>query len=264
MRTGRIIACGRFGEKVRVQKHRSADWASCRGPHSATSACDVHSIWVRIHCTFVASQDGSRSSKQCSQLTALEHSIWCRESMLRGLSRVEGGDRVLFVRQFCGSPSTYIWQDEKRCHPRHASRGRRGTRGCVDASHCSPSISTLLSNLCGVSSSRGKQFALVWTMSTLCAALVECCTFSICSSVVSKSIWGKHKSGTNLPVAGLQQSCGEAITLSPLTSNASGTQRVRGSTTACHHRRTPSASEPDSARHGSAVHVVADLAKLHT
>ena len=37
-----------------------------------------------------------------------------RESMLRGLSRVEGGDRVLpFVRQFYGSPSTYIWQDEE-------------------------------------------------------------------------------------------------------------------------------------------------------
>ena len=73
-------------------------------------------------------------------------------------------------------------------------------------------------------------------MSTQCVALIECCTFSICSSDVSKSMWGKHKSGTevdsNLPVAGLQQSCGEAITLSPLTSNASGTQSVRGSSIA--------------------------------
>ena len=35
-----------------------------------------------------------------------------RESMLRGLLRVEGGDSVLpFVRQFCFSPSGYIWQD---------------------------------------------------------------------------------------------------------------------------------------------------------
>ena len=36
-----------------------------------------------------------------------------RESMLRGLLRVEGGDSVLpFVRQFYASLSSYIWHDE--------------------------------------------------------------------------------------------------------------------------------------------------------
>ena len=175
----------------------------------------------------VASQDGSRSSQQCSQLTALEHSIWCRESMLRGLSRAEGGDRVLFVRQFCGSPSTYIWQDENGVI-HDMFQGEGGEQG--DA--LMPAIVLLPSALCVRSCAEsvlrgGNSFARVWTMSTQCVALIECCTFSICSSDVSKSMWGKHKSGTevdsNLPVAGLQQSCGEAITLSPFTSNASGT-----------------------------------------
>ena len=36
-----------------------------------------------------------------------------REAMLRGLLSVEGGDTVLpFVRQFYGTPSTYLWQDD--------------------------------------------------------------------------------------------------------------------------------------------------------
>ena len=56
-----------------------------------------------------------------------------RESMLRGLSRVEGGDRVLpFVRQFHGSPSTYIWQDEEGI-VHDIPQGEGGTRGCADA-----------------------------------------------------------------------------------------------------------------------------------
>ena len=37
-----------------------------------------------------------------------------REAMLRGLLSVEGGDTVLpFVRQFYGTPSTYLWQDDE-------------------------------------------------------------------------------------------------------------------------------------------------------
>ena len=36
-----------------------------------------------------------------------------REAMLRGLLSVEGGDTVFpFVRQFYGTPSTYLWQDD--------------------------------------------------------------------------------------------------------------------------------------------------------
>ena len=36
-----------------------------------------------------------------------------RNSMLRGLRRMEDGDQVLsFVRCFYGSPSTYLWEDE--------------------------------------------------------------------------------------------------------------------------------------------------------
>ena len=37
-----------------------------------------------------------------------------RESMMRGLLEVEGGGKVLpFVRQFYGSPSTHLWEDEE-------------------------------------------------------------------------------------------------------------------------------------------------------
>ena len=37
-----------------------------------------------------------------------------REAMLRRLLSVEGGDTVLpFVRQFYGTPSTYLWQDDE-------------------------------------------------------------------------------------------------------------------------------------------------------
>ena len=56
-----------------------------------------------------------------------------RDSMLRGFSRVEESDKVLFSRQFCGSPSTYIWQDENGV-VHVPQRGRQGTMGCADAS----------------------------------------------------------------------------------------------------------------------------------
>ena len=36
-----------------------------------------------------------------------------RNSMLRGLLRMENGDQILpFVRCFCGRPSMYLWEDE--------------------------------------------------------------------------------------------------------------------------------------------------------
>ena len=38
-----------------------------------------------------------------------------RKSMMRGLLEVEGGGKVLpFARQFYGSPSTHLWEDEER------------------------------------------------------------------------------------------------------------------------------------------------------
>ena len=36
-----------------------------------------------------------------------------RNAMLEGLLRMEGGDQILpFARLFCGTPSTYLWEDE--------------------------------------------------------------------------------------------------------------------------------------------------------
>ena len=53
-----------------------------------------------------------------------------RESMLRGLFSVEGGEAILpFVRQFYGAPSTYLWQDDSRdIHEIHQGEGRTGRR----------------------------------------------------------------------------------------------------------------------------------------
>ena len=53
-----------------------------------------------------------------------------RESMLRGLLRVEGGDSVLpFVHQFYASPSSYIWHDEHGIvHDVPQEVGNKGTR----------------------------------------------------------------------------------------------------------------------------------------
>ena len=50
--------------------------------------------------------------------------LMSRESMVRGLSRVEGGDRVLpFVRKFYGSP-THIWQQGDALMPALFSLGQ--------------------------------------------------------------------------------------------------------------------------------------------
>ena len=48
-----------------------------------------------------------------------------REAMLRGLLTVEGGESVLpFVRQFYGSVSTYLWQDDEGIvHDVHQGEG---------------------------------------------------------------------------------------------------------------------------------------------
>ena len=32
--------------------------------------------------------------------------------MLDGLSAMENGEKLLFVRSFYGAPSTYLWEDE--------------------------------------------------------------------------------------------------------------------------------------------------------
>ena len=53
-----------------------------------------------------------------------------RESMLRGLLSVQGGESILpFMRQFFGAPSTYLWQDDagdvQEIHHQGEGGGRR-------------------------------------------------------------------------------------------------------------------------------------------
>ena len=52
-----------------------------------------------------------------------------RNSMMEGLLRMEDGDQVLpFVRCFCGSPSTNLWEDELG-KPQDIPQGEGGEQG---------------------------------------------------------------------------------------------------------------------------------------
>ena len=56
-----------------------------------------------------------------------------RQAMLEGLLRMESGDQILpFVRMFYGSPSTYLWEDERG---KTTTRGGRGARRTPQATH---------------------------------------------------------------------------------------------------------------------------------
>ena len=52
-----------------------------------------------------------------------------RRAMLEGLLRMEKGDQIIpFVRMFCGSPSTYLWEDETGT-TRDIPQGEGGEQG---------------------------------------------------------------------------------------------------------------------------------------
>ena len=61
-----------------------------------------------------------------------------RESMLRGLFSVQGGEAVLpFVRQFYGVPSTYLWQDDSGdIHEIHQGEGGEQGDALMPALFC--------------------------------------------------------------------------------------------------------------------------------
>ena len=107
-----------------------------------------------------------------------------RESMLRGLSRVEGG-------------ATYIWQDEKGV-VHDIPQGEGGEQGdalmpALFSLGQHPAFEAVRSQLL-----EGKRFALSWTMSTLCVALIEWCPYSICSSVSCGYVPGFEPPGCHL------------------------------------------------------------------
>ena len=60
-----------------------------------------------------------------------------RNAMLEGLLRNEGGDQILpFVRCFCGSPSTYLWEDEMGVTQHFPQgEGSKATPSCQYSSH---------------------------------------------------------------------------------------------------------------------------------
>ena len=203
-----------------------------------------------------------------------------RESMLGGLSRVEGGDRVLpFVRQFYGSPSTYIWQDEEGI-VHDIPQGAGGEQG--DA--LMPALFSL-----GQHPAFEAVQSQLFEGETICAFLDDvyavCCPdrvvpiFNLCQRELrihfrievhlgKTQVWnrgGFEPPGCHLLTEVARHSnrverrphIHRGRTRSESVGDASGTQRVRGSTIESHHRRTPSASEPDSTRRGSAVRMVA-------
>ena len=46
-----------------------------------------------------------------------------RSALLEGVPRMEDGDQIFpFARCFCGSPSTYLWEDEFVEHPGDPAR----------------------------------------------------------------------------------------------------------------------------------------------
>ena len=64
-----------------------------------------------------------------------------RASMLSALRNARGCDALPFVLQFCGQPSSYIWEDELGGSARHL-QGEGREQGDFSCQPCSPSVST--------------------------------------------------------------------------------------------------------------------------
>ena len=126
VRMGRITALQKPSGGIRgivvgdlVRRLVSRTIAQQIGPSvEVATAPHQHAMSTRAGCECIAHMLQARTDLD-DRATVLSidgigvFDLVSRESMLRGLLRVEGGDSVLpFVRQFYASPSSYIWQDE--------------------------------------------------------------------------------------------------------------------------------------------------------
>ena len=75
--------------------------------HQFFPRCVVHESWHRVHCT----RDPAATVLSIDGIGAFD--LVSRQAMLEGLQIVAGGDAAwLFVMQFYGLASTYLWEDQ--------------------------------------------------------------------------------------------------------------------------------------------------------
>ena len=92
--------------------------------------------------------------------------LFSRNSMLRGLLRMENGDQIFpFVQCFCGRPSMYLWEGTWR-NAANPTRGGRGARWPLFSLGQHPALEAAWSQL------RDRSSSHIWTMWFSCAGQI--------------------------------------------------------------------------------------------
>ena len=87
------------------------------------------STWAGCECVSHALQSDLDESATILSVDGVgAFHLVSRKSMLQGLLNMEGGDSLFFRRQFHGSPSTFLWEDELGT-VNHVQQGEGGEQG---------------------------------------------------------------------------------------------------------------------------------------
>ena len=126
-----------------------------------------------------------------------------RESTLRGLFSVQGGESILpFVRQFYGAPSTYLWQDDAGgVHEIHQGEGGEQGDALMPALFCLGQHSALVAVQRQLQPDE-RLMAFLDDLYVSCNPWTGSCRYLTSFTVscgltpASKFTWGRHRFGT--------------------------------------------------------------------